>query len=280
MGESICRTGAKIICTTGVKCTAPSQTLSQYCTERTEQPNQSAINSAANAASSLNLLEAGLGELMSPDPQEGYTHSGNEEHIWVKDVNSRGNAVMAEAPKAPGSAAAWESSAGGFVCFGKPLSGTNGFGFLGPAASRELLAVGRRGGLEETLLISSKLSKKKATTLQTVRMPRSNILDRVQNFLPQMAHANDELRRKMLTAPAHQFDIENLDTATGNVVEMNVALVELSGSDTDEEVSLSDDDSESEDDCTTDEVTIDNIKFPKQKGEKGKIEILDSKVNE
>ncbi|KGL75918.1 Uncharacterized protein C12orf45, partial [Tinamus guttatus] len=132
----------------------------------------------------------------------------------------------------------------------------------------------------ETLLISSKLSKKKATTLQTVRMPRSNILDRVQNFLPQMAHANDELRRKMLTAPAHQFDIENLDTATGNVVEMNVALVELSGSDTDEEVSLSDDDSESEDDCTTDEVTIDNIKFPKQKGEKGKIEILDSKVNE
>ncbi|GAB0176904.1 NOP protein chaperone 1 isoform X2 [Grus americana] len=153
-------------------------------------------------------------------------------------------------------------------------------GAAGPAASRELLAVGRRGGLEETLLISSKCSSKKATTLQTVRMPRSNVLDRVQSFLPQMAHANDELRRKMVTAPAHQFDIENLDSATEKVIEMNVAVVELSDSDTDEEILTSEDDSESEDDCTTDEVTIDNIKFPKQKGEKGKIEILDSKVNE
>lgn len=60
----------------------------------------------------------------------------------------------------------------------------------------------------------------------------------------------------------------------------NVAVVELSDSDTDEEILTSEDDSESEDDCVTDEVTIDNIKFPKQKGEKGKIEILDSKVNE
>lgn len=147
-------------------------------------------------------------------------------------------------------------------------------------ASRELLAAGRRPGLEETLLISSKRSSKKATTLQTVRMPRSNVLDRVQSFLPQMAHANDELRRKMVTAPAHQFDIESLDDTTEKVIEMNVAVVELSGSDTDEEILTSEDDSESGDDCTTDEVTIHNIKFPKQKGEKGKIEILDSKVNE
>ncbi|XP_042648463.1 NOP protein chaperone 1 isoform X2 [Tyto alba] len=121
----------------------------------------------------------------------------------------------------------------------------------GAAASRELLAVGRRG-----------------------------VLDRVQSFLPQMAHANDELKRKMVTAPAHQFDIENLDTATEKVIEMNVAVVELSDSDTDEEILTSEDDSESEDDCITDEVTIDNIKFPKQEGEKGKIEILDSRVNE
>uniref|UniRef100_A0A8C3K2K7 Uncharacterized protein n=1 Tax=Calidris pygmaea TaxID=425635 RepID=A0A8C3K2K7_9CHAR len=153
-------------------------------------------------------------------------------------------------------------------------------GAAGPTASRELLAVGRRGGLEETLLISSKCSSKKATTLQTVRMPRSDVLDRVQSFLPQMAQANDELRRKMVMAPAHQFDIENLDDATEKVIEMNVAVVELSDSDTDEEILTSEDDSESEDDCTTDEVTMDNIKFPKQKEEKGKIEILDSKVNE
>ncbi|XP_065695560.2 NOP protein chaperone 1 [Patagioenas fasciata] len=161
---------------------------------------------------------------------------------------------------------------------GRHMAGDGGA--AGPGASRELLTVGRRGGLEETLLISSKCSSKKATTLQTVRMPRSNVLDRVQSFLPQMAHANDELRRKMVAAPAHQFDIENLDSATDKVIEMNVAVVELSDSDTDEEILTSEDDSESEDGSVTEEVTIDNIKFPKQKGEKGKIEILDSKVNE
>lgn len=47
-----------------------------------------------------------------------------------------------------------------------------------------------------------------------------SVLDKVQSFLPQMAHANDELRRKMVTAPAHQFDIENLDGATEKVIEM------------------------------------------------------------
>ncbi|XP_067998398.1 NOP protein chaperone 1 [Melanerpes formicivorus] len=152
-------------------------------------------------------------------------------------------------------------------------------GAAGPAASRELLAVGLRGGLEETLLISPKCSSKKATTLQTVRTPRSNLLDQVQSFLPKMAQANDELRRKMLTAPAHQFDIENIDSTTEKVIEMNVALVEMSDSDTDEEILTSEDDWESEEDYIFNEVTTDNIKFPKPKGEKGKIEILDSKVN-
>ncbi|KAL2309309.1 hypothetical protein Nmel_005502, partial [Mimus melanotis] len=136
-------------------------------------------------------------------------------------------------------------------------------------------------GLEDILLVNSKCSSKKATTLQTVKVPRSNVLDRVQSFLPQMAQANDELKRKMVTAPAHQFDIEHLDSETEKVIEMNVAVVELSDSDTDEELLTSEDDSESdEDDSVTDEVTVDNIKFPKQKGEKGKIEILDSKANE
>ncbi|XP_005430132.1 uncharacterized protein C12orf45 homolog [Geospiza fortis] len=136
-------------------------------------------------------------------------------------------------------------------------------------------------GLEDILLINSKCSSKKATTLQTVKVPRSSVLDRVQSFLPQMAQANDELKRKMVTAPAHQFDIEHLDSETEGVIEMNVAVVELSDSDTDEESLTSEDDSESdEDDSVTDEVTVDNIKFPKQKREKGKIEILDSKANE
>lgn len=153
-------------------------------------------------------------------------------------------------------------------------------GAAGPAAARELLDVRPRLGLEDILLINSKCSSKKATTLQTVKVPRSNVLDRVQSFLPQMAQANDELKRKMVTAPAHQFDIEHLDSETEEVIEMNVAVVELSDSDTDEESLTSEDDSESEDDSVTDEVTVDNIKFPKQKGQKGKIEILDSKANE
>ncbi|KAM4901826.1 NOP protein chaperone 1 isoform 2-T2 [Sylvia borin] len=125
-------------------------------------------------------------------------------------------------------------------------------GAAGPAAARELLDVGRRP-----------------------------VLDQVQSFLPRMAQANDELKKKMVTAPAHQFDIEHLDSETEKVIEMNVAVVELSDSDTDEELLMSEDDSESDDeDSVTDEVTVDNIKFPKQKGEKGKIEILDSKANE
>ncbi|XP_067392362.1 NOP protein chaperone 1 [Emydura macquarii macquarii] len=155
-------------------------------------------------------------------------------------------------------------------------------GAAGAAASRELLSVGSGGGIHDTLLINSKYASKKATSLETVRIPRSNILDRVQSFLPQMAHANNELRREMATAPAQQFDIENLDSCLENIIEMNVALVELSDSDTNEEEVISEDSSESEEDnCATDEVTIDTIKLPKQKGEKdGKIEILDSKVNE
>ncbi|XP_009084653.4 NOP protein chaperone 1 [Serinus canaria] len=154
-------------------------------------------------------------------------------------------------------------------------------GAVGPAAARELLDVRPRSGLKDILLINSKCSGKKATTLQTVKVPRSNVLDQVQSFLPQLAQANDELKRKMVTAPAHQFDIEHLDSETEKVIEMNVAVVELSDSDIDEELLTSEDDSESdEDDSVIDEVTVDNIKFPKQKGEKGKIEILDSKGNE
>uniref|UniRef100_A0A8B9D309 Uncharacterized protein n=1 Tax=Anser cygnoides TaxID=8845 RepID=A0A8B9D309_ANSCY len=132
------------------------------------------------------------------------------------------------------------------------------------------------GGEMGVILLITVIILKLSGNMQVVIISVS-VLDRVQSFLPQMAHANDELRRKMVTAPAHQFDIESLDDTTEKVIEMNVAVVELSGSDTDEEILTSEDDSESGDDCTTDEVTIHNIKFPKQKGEKGKIEILDSK---
>ncbi|KAJ6659016.1 hypothetical protein lerEdw1_019653 [Lerista edwardsae] len=107
-----------------------------------------------------------------------------------------------------------------------------------------------------------------------------SVLDRVQNFLPQMAEANDELRRGMESIPVTEFDIEHVDDSVENVIEMNVALVELSGSDTEEEDAISEDDSDCEDSSECDEVTVDNIKFPKPQGEEGRIEILDSKTNE
>uniref|UniRef100_A0A8D0L375 Uncharacterized protein n=1 Tax=Sphenodon punctatus TaxID=8508 RepID=A0A8D0L375_SPHPU len=152
-------------------------------------------------------------------------------------------------------------------------------GGASPSVSRELLSVGSGGGIRDALLINSKRAPEKAASLQTVRVPRSNILDRVQSFLPQMAHANDELRREMATAQSQQFDIENLDSALEKVIEMNVALVELSGSETEEETSEDSSDSD-EDDSANEELSIDNLKLPIQKREKGKIEILDSEVNE
>ncbi|XP_053110064.1 NOP protein chaperone 1 [Hemicordylus capensis] len=145
--------------------------------------------------------------------------------------------------------------------------------------SRDLLSVGVGGGFHETLLLNSKHAKKAAMRLQTVKVPRSNLLDRVQNFLPQMANANNELRREMESAPVQEFDIEHVDASTENVIEMNVALVELNGSDTEEEDAVSEDDSECEDSSACEEVTEDNIRLPKPKGE-GRIEIVDSKTNE
>ncbi|XP_061438762.1 NOP protein chaperone 1 isoform X1 [Rhineura floridana] len=145
--------------------------------------------------------------------------------------------------------------------------------------SRVLLSAGSGGGIHETLLLSSKHAKKKATSLQTVRLPRSNLLDQVQNFLPQMANANDKLRREMERTPVQEFDIEHVDASVENFIEMNVALVELNGSDTEEEDSASEDDSECEDSSICEEVTVDNIKLPKLKGE-GRIEVLGSKSNE
>uniref|UniRef100_A0A8C8VI67 Uncharacterized protein n=1 Tax=Pelusios castaneus TaxID=367368 RepID=A0A8C8VI67_9SAUR len=175
-----------------------------------------------------------------------------------------------------------ESGSGAGVGSASQMAQKEGAADAAAASSRELLSVGSGGGIRDTLLINSKHASKKATRLETVRLQRSNILDRVQSFLPQMAHANNELRREMATAPAHQFDIENLDSCLENIIEMNVALVELSDSDTEEEEEISEDSSESEEDSyATDEVTIDTIKLPEQKGKKNsKIEILDSKVKE
>lgn len=46
-----------------------------------------------------------------------------------------------------------------------------------------------------------------------------SVLDRLQNFLPQMAKANQKLKAQMEEAPAGHFDIERVDEAQ-RVIEM------------------------------------------------------------
>ncbi|XP_040263988.1 uncharacterized protein C12orf45 homolog [Bufo bufo] len=139
------------------------------------------------------------------------------------------------------------------------------------ARSGELLDVGSSGdGLYNKLLINSKQSKKPGSCPPIVRMPRSSVLDRVQNFLPQMARANEDLDREIQTCSDGKFDIENVE-GEENIIEMNVALVELSSSDSSEEKSDSSD--ESSDSDSDGEVTEQNIRL-RQKGKKGKIEEL------
>ncbi|XP_004446840.1 NOP protein chaperone 1 [Dasypus novemcinctus] len=158
----------------------------------------------------------------------------------------------------------------------------------GVSVSKDLLTAGSGGGrgILDRLLINS---SKKNSTLQTVRVGRSPLLDQVQTFLPQMAQANERLRKEMATAPPGRFDIENVDGTLGKVIQMDVALFEMNQSDPKEEDSSeeslqdsSEDSSESEDEdesipC---EVNIDNIKLPNSEGGKGKIEVLDGPASE
>uniref|UniRef100_A0A3B4H087 Uncharacterized protein n=1 Tax=Pundamilia nyererei TaxID=303518 RepID=A0A3B4H087_9CICH len=131
-------------------------------------------------------------------------------------------------------------------------------------SSQALLSCGNGGGLDKLLL-----NPKAGRSLQTERVPRSSVLDRLQSFLPQMAEANEKLKRQMEEAPAGRFDIESVDEAE-RVIEMDVALVELNESG-DSETS----DSE-ESDCSNDdgEVTEQNFKLPGDKGKKKKVNIL------
>ncbi|KAF6338933.1 hypothetical protein mRhiFer1_001688 [Rhinolophus ferrumequinum] len=153
----------------------------------------------------------------------------------------------------------------------------------GVSVSKELLTAGNggRGGIWDRLFINSKPNSRKNSTLQTVRIERSPLLDQVQTFLPQMAQANEKLRKEMAAAPPDRFNIENIDETLGKVIQMDVALFEMNQSDSKEEDSseeYSEDSSESEeeDDSSSSEVTIDNIKLPRSEDRKGKIEVLDS----
>ncbi|XP_030176285.1 uncharacterized protein C12orf45 homolog isoform X2 [Lynx canadensis] len=110
------------------------------------------------------------------------------------------------------------------------------------------------------------------------------VLDQVQTFLPQMAQANEKLRKEMAAAPPGHFNIEDIDGSLGKVIQMDVALFEMNQSDSKEEdgseessQDSSEDSSDSEeDDTASSEVTTDNFKLPHSEDGKGKIEVLDS----
>ncbi|MED6286292.1 hypothetical protein CHARACLAT_004499 [Characodon lateralis] len=129
-------------------------------------------------------------------------------------------------------------------------------------SSQSLLSCGNGGGLSEKLLLRPRAGR----SLQTERVPRSSVLERLQSFLPQMAEANEKLKQQMEEAPEGRFDIENVDEAE-RVIEMDVAVVELnesgSESDDDEETSESEGGSDSEP-----SVTEGNLRLPGDTGKK------------
>ncbi|KAJ8245530.1 hypothetical protein GJAV_G00271720 [Gymnothorax javanicus] len=135
--------------------------------------------------------------------------------------------------------------------------------------SKELLSCGNSEGLHDKLLLKSKASKTGAS-LQTMKVPRSSVLDRLQSFLPQMAQANQKLSAELESSPAGLFDIECVGDDE-KVIEMDVALVELPDSDTEEEAASSDSSSDSDE-----EVSKTTIRLPGvTKKEKPNIEVLE-----
>ncbi|XP_059905536.1 uncharacterized protein C12orf45 homolog [Gadus macrocephalus] len=137
-------------------------------------------------------------------------------------------------------------------------------------SSPELLSCGHGGGIHDKLLLKPKLS----SSLQTEKVPRSSVLGRLQNFLPQMAAANDKLMVQIQDSPAGQFDIEQVEDAE-RVIEMDVALVELSGSEDEEEET-----SEEEEEDSSDEEQEVNLKLPSDGSRKKRanIQVLETKA--
>ncbi|KAK6288346.1 NOP protein chaperone 1 isoform X2 [Coregonus clupeaformis] len=143
-------------------------------------------------------------------------------------------------------------------------------------SSQDLLACGNGGGLHDKLLLKSK-GPKSGSSLQTERVPRSSVLDRLQNFLPQMAQANEKLKLQMEQAPEGHYDIERVEEA-GKVIEMDVSLVELSSSDSDSDREYSQDNDSNSDSEEESELTEENLKLPgnsQRKKNKVNIQVLE-----
>ncbi|KAM9328043.1 NOP protein chaperone 1 [Pholidichthys leucotaenia] len=138
-------------------------------------------------------------------------------------------------------------------------------------SSRDLLSCDSGGGIREKLLLRAKPGR-----LRTDRVPRSSVLERLQRFLPQMARANERLKQRMEEAPAGLFDIENVEEAE-KIIEMDVALVELSESDGDSEedemTSQSEQESDSSDDDDGSKITEQNLRLPGSNVKRKKVDI-------
>ncbi|XP_008313445.1 NOP protein chaperone 1 [Cynoglossus semilaevis] len=128
----------------------------------------------------------------------------------------------------------------------------------GKTCSQALLSCGNEDLGEKFLL-----KPKTGSTLQTERLPRSSVLDRLQTFLPQISKANEELEQQKEMAPPGHFDIECVDQAQ-KIIEMDIALVELSSSneEADNEVIWEDSEEDSDLDDYVPEVTEENLKIP------------------
>ncbi|XP_053364846.1 uncharacterized protein C12orf45 homolog [Clarias gariepinus] len=135
--------------------------------------------------------------------------------------------------------------------------------------SRDLLVCGNGQGIRDKLFLKSKGASSSSSSLQTEKVQRSSVLDRLQCFLPQMALANEALRQQMENLPAGHFDIESVEEAE-KVIEMDVALVELEGSDSSEEEESSEEESSDEE---TD--SAETLKLPGNRKSKANIEVLE-----
>uniref|UniRef100_A0A3B4AQL2 Uncharacterized protein n=1 Tax=Periophthalmus magnuspinnatus TaxID=409849 RepID=A0A3B4AQL2_9GOBI len=135
-----------------------------------------------------------------------------------------------------------------------------------------------RGGSSQNRLQTSLTPDTSSSSSGGIPRRSQAILDRLQSFLPQMAAANQKLLREMESGSAEQFDIENVDDAP-RVIEMDVALVELDGSEcsSEEETENSGSNSDSEDET---QVTENNLKLPGHTKRKADIQVLRESAQE
>ncbi|XP_077355318.1 NOP protein chaperone 1 [Festucalex cinctus] len=131
------------------------------------------------------------------------------------------------------------------------------------SSSQDLLSCGSSGGLVEKLLLTPPAG------LTTERVPRSSVMERLQSFLPQIAEANHKLKQQIEESPAGHFNIEDVEGAE-KVIEMDIALVELSGSESEPE----EDSSDSEDGEESEIILCErSLRLPGHKGKKENINI-------